>query len=326
MLPIVLSTNAVPLDVTSPVNGLATLQISHSEHAPMSRQELLDSVGNVHAIVNQGEVVVDRELLEAAPQLKIIANVAIGIDNFDLPALTQRGIWATNAPGFFGASVAEYALAGMITVSRRLMEADAFVRSGQWSHFEPGRWDGPTLRGKTLGIVGYGEIGRMLAVMAEAIGMRVITFSKGDGGKVLHSLLCESDIVSVHVPITKETRHLFGQNEFEMMKSNSIFVNASRGAVADVQALTEALEKKSIAGAVLDVFEFEPKVPKALLAMKNVLLTPHIAGGTIESRTSTRHCAFENVAAALRGERPPNALNTIPSQGNTSVPNTARQA
>jgi glyoxylate reductase len=311
MLPKVLITNQIPSEVASPINGLATLQMGGSNHAPMSRQELFNSISDVTAIINQGEVRVDKELIEAAPQLKIVANVAIGTDNFDLDALTRRSVWATNAPGFFSPPVAEYAIAGMITVSRRLLEADAFVRTGEWSNFEPGRWDGCTLRDKTLGIVGFGQIGQALSALAKAFGMRVLSVDKGDGRELLLPMLGESDFVSIHVPHTEETVHLFGRGEFQVMKPNAILVNASRGVVVDQQALTEALERKLIRGAVLDVFEFEPSVPESLRSMKNVLLTPHIAGGTVESRRSTRLCAFENVAAALRGDRPPNALNDI---------------
>lgn len=314
MTPRVLITNQIPREVASPIDGLATLQIGGNEHAPMSRQELLYNLSDVIGIVNQGEVCVDEELLEAAPQLKIIANVAIGIDNFDLDALTERGIWGTNAPNFFAPPVAEYAIAGMIAISRRLLEADAFVRSGQWKSFEPGRWDGFTLRDKTLGIIGFGQIGQALSEMAKGFGMRVLKASKSDGREVLLPLLGESDFVSIHVPQVKETYHLIGREELELMMPHAILVNASRGAIVDQHALTEALERNVIGGAVLDVFEFEPSVPKSLLSMKNVLLSPHIAGGTVESRRSARLCAFQNVAAALRGERPPNAINNVKTE------------
>jgi glyoxylate reductase len=275
----------------------------------MSRDELLAAAQDCTAIINQAEVRVDDALLDMLPNLKVVANVAIGTDNMDLQAMARRGVWATNAPGYFGQPVAEYVLTGMLVLSRRIMEMDAFVRRGEWSAFEPGRWDGHGLFGRTLGVVGYGRIGRTLATYAGTLGMTVIPYDQGHGTENLHRLLSESDYISVHVPLNPETRNLIDTVAFEEMKPGAILANASRGGVVNQAAMIAALQSGKLGGAVLDVFADEPAVPQVLRDMQNVLLSPHAAGGTHESREAARLCAFRNVAAVLKGEAPPNAVN-----------------
>lgn len=306
---IVLITNQVPVSVTEPVQGLAEVRMGGHGFDTMSRAEVLESAHDCSAIINQAELRVDQELLEALPDLKVVANVANGTDNLDLSAMEAHGVWATNVLGVFGQAAAEYVMAGMLALSRRLFEVDAFVRSGEWHLFQPGRWDSPGLFGKTLGIIGYGRIGRTLAVYAGAMGMKVIPYDHGYGDHMFRCLLADSDFVSLHVPRTEETMGLIGEREIAQMKSGAILVNASRGGVVDEPAMIAALQSGHLGGAVLDVFTQEPDVPDSLLNMPGVLLSPHVAGGTHRTREEGRLTAFRNVAAVLRGETPPNAVN-----------------
>lgn len=305
----VLITNKVPVSVTEPVKGLATVRMGGSGHSLMTREEVLAGAQDCVGIVNQAELRVDEALLEALPRLKVVANISVGIDNLDIEAMARYGVWATNAPDYFRQPVAEYVIGALIYLSRGMKSNDAFVRSGQWDAFEPGRWDGFGLAGRTLCVIGYGRIGRILADYARALGMRVIAYQRNDGVEKLHSLLRESDYLSVHVPLLPETRGLIGPHEFAVMKPGVILANASRGGVVDEPAMIDALQRGKLGGAMVDVFAHEPKVPEALRAFPNVLLSPHVCGGTIQSREQGRLCAFRNIAAVLRGETPPNALN-----------------
>lgn len=309
MKPTVLITNQVPESVTEPVRGLAEVRMGGEGFDTMSRSEVMSQAIDCVAIINQAELKVDEELLQALPKLKIVANVANGTDNLDLRAMEQHGVWATNVFGVFGQAAAEFVMAGMLAISRRLFEVDAFVRSGEWNLFQPGRWDSPGVFGKTLGIVGYGKIGQTLASYATAMGMTVMSYDQGFGDQMFQRLLEVSDFVSVHVPRTSETIGLIGKDEFARMKRGAVLVNAARGGVVDESALIAVLESGHLSGAVLDVFAEEPRVPEALRRMPQVLLSPHVAGGTHRTREEGRRTAFENVAAALRGQVPPNALN-----------------
>lgn len=309
----VLWTNWVDAAVLAPLAGLAEVSLGPGNGDLMPREEVLRRAGSVEAIVNQAELQVDVELLDAAPQLRIVANVALGTDNLDLDLMARRGVWATNTPEAFVDATADCTLGLLLGVARRLHEADAYIRAGRWSGFQPGVWDGMLLRGKTVGIVGFGKIGRAVAQRASAFGMRILGYSRrasAEEGRVpFDTLLAEADVISVHVPLTPETRHLFGAREFSLMKRGAIFLNMSRGRVVDEGALVEALESGHLAGAGLDVFAEEPRVHPALLRLPNVLLTPHIGGGTRESRFAARHLAAQNVALVLQGREPLTPVN-----------------
>lgn len=313
----VLCTQRLPDDLLIPLTGTGIVAPAGSNGDLMSQAEVLAQVASVDAIINQAELRVDAELLEAAPRLRIVANIARGYDNLDLPLLTARGVWATNVPDAFAAPTAEVALGLMLMVMRRLAEGARCVRDGSWSDFEPGRWDGWTLDGKTLGLVGYGKIARATARRAEAFGMTVIHHRRtpeatgAAGWRPLPDLLREADVVSLHVPATPETFHLIDTAALALMKSGAILINTARGSVVDETALIAALTRGHLAGAGLDVTEHEPKVPAALHQMPNVVITPHLGGGTRESRQAARHLAVTNVAAVLRGQRPQAALNDI---------------
>lgn len=313
--PIVLITNTVPEDVLEPLSGVAEVRLGPSGGPTMPRQEVLAMLPELTAIVNQAELKVDTEVVSGGRQLKIIANVAAGFDNLNPGLLEEHGIWASNTPGVFDLPVAEYAVASILVVLRRLIAADRFIRAGQWKAVQPGPWDGRLAQGKTLGIVGFGGIGRAVARIAEGLGMRVIFYNRSDRSDPrqvdLPRLTAESDVVTVHVPHTPETDGMIDRAFFASMKPGSIFANSARGKVYDDEALVEALESGHISGAALDVFPEEPRVHPRLTAMDNVLLSPHLGGATVESRKESRLLAIRNVAEVLKGNKPLTPVNEV---------------
>lgn len=311
----VIITNEIPPEAYAPLRGVAEWVMGPGNGDLMTREEILCRAVSADAIINQAELRVDAELLDAAPRLKIVANVSLGTDNLDLDLMARRGIWATNVPGAFVESTADCVMAHLLALARRIGEADAFVRSGDWKAFQPGRWDGMELGGKALGLIGYGRIGRAVAKRARAFGMQVIHYDPAqrhvEGSRELEEVLAESDVVSLHVPLLPETMHLMNAVRFAMMKPGALFLNFARGRIVDEQALVDALESGHLGGAGLDVFENEPDVHPRLLQLSNVVLTPHIGGGTRESRLAARRLACENVAAVLAGTLPLTPANDI---------------
>lgn len=293
--------------------------MSPHEWRPMSVEEVAEAVPGCAAILSQGELKVNETILNAGSSLKIVANAAMGFDNLDIPALTQRGIWATNTPDAFLESTADLTLGLLLALVRNIVSGDRHVRMGEWSRqgFQPVRWEGFLLGGKTLGLVGYGRIAQAVEHRALAFGMRVIhtrSSERGDGDsrwRSLPELLAEADVISLHVPLTPRTRHLINRETLAMTKLGAILLNASRGSVVDEAALIEALRSGRLAGAGLDVFEREPHASPELFQLHNVVLTPHLGGSTREDRARGRRLAAENVAAVLRGATPPNALNKV---------------
>jgi glyoxylate reductase len=253
---------------------------------------------------------VDAALLDAAgPQLRVVAQHAVGFDNVDLEAATERGVVVTNTPDVLTAATAEFTLALLLALVRRVAEGDRLVRArGPWS-WEPTAMLGTGLAGKTLGLVGRGRIGGEVARLAGAFGMRVMHTSRS-GGLPLVQLLPEADVVSLHVPLTAETRHLIDAAALERMGPRALLVNTSRGPVVDESALADALEAGTIAGAALDVFEHEPEVEPRLLSLPNVVLTPHVASATVETREAMGMLCVGALRAVLLERRAPeNALN-----------------
>jgi glyoxylate reductase len=232
----------------------------------------------------------------------------MGIDNLDLVELRRRGIAASNTPAAFAESTADHTLGLMLSLTRRLAEGDRFVRTGDWARrgMEPLRWEGTLLGGKTLGIIGYGRIAKMVEARARAFEMEVIhtksTPHDHHGYRPLETLLAESDVVVVLVPLTAETRHLINAERLAMMKPGAFFINVARGKVMDEAALVSALQSGHLAGAALDVYEEEPVVNEALFTMENVVLTPHTGGATREQRRRGRLEAAGEIARFLRGE------------------------
>ncbi len=312
-LPLVLITNAVPPAVLAPLEGLARVVTGPASGHLMSRAEVLQLAPDLDGIINQTELRVDLELLERAPNLKIVANVAIGADNLDLQLMAHHGVFATNVPHAFVDATADFTLGMILAIARRIVEADHYVRSGAWNNFQPGVWDGALLRNKTLGIIGYGAIGRAVGHRAGAFGMRVLhhrrTPCESPEYSSLDRLLRESDFVSLHTPLNADSHRLIDARRLGQMKPGAYLINAARGRVVDEQALVDALRSGRLAGAALDVFENEPQVHPELKNMSNVILTPHIGGGTLESRHDARYFCVENVARVLSGQRPHALLN-----------------
>jgi glyoxylate reductase len=283
------------------------------------RPELLGRIKDKEGLVCLLTEKVNEELLAAAPKLRIAANVAVGFDNIDVAACTKRGVVATNTPGVLDETTADFAWTLMVAVARRLGEGEALARSGNWQGWDLDQLVGTDVWGKTLGLVGFGRIGRAVARRASGFQMKVIYTDALRAPEELekelkaefrdmNSLLAEADFVSVHVPLLSETRGLFNAATFTRIKPTAFLINTSRGPVVDETALVAALETGRIAGAGLDVYENEPLIHPGL-KRANVVLAPHLASASLETRTKMARMAAENVTALLKGRRPPNTLN-----------------
>jgi glyoxylate reductase len=262
---------------------------------------------------------VNEDLLRAAPKLRIVANVAVGFDNLDVPACTRHSVIATNTPGVLDETTADFAWTLLLAVARRLVEADTYTRNGNWKGWNLDQMCGTDVWGKTLGIVGFGRIGRAVARRAAGFKMRILYNATkrapvdvekelGAEYRELNALLAESDFVTLHVPLNSETRGLLDVPKFFRMKPTAFVINTSRGPVIDEAALVHALEAKKIAGAALDVFEQEPFIHSGL-KRSNVVMAPHMGSASVETRSKMAAMAAHNVAALFRGHRPPNMLN-----------------
>ena len=283
------------------------------------REAVLRRVNDKEALVCLLTEKVNDELLQVAPKLKIAANVAVGFDNIDVAACTKRGVVATNTPGVLDETTADFAWTLLMAVGRRLLEGDELARSGNWKGWDLDQLVGADVWGKTLGIVGFGRIGRAMARRASGFQMRVIytdavratpNVEKELGAEYrdMNSLLAEADFISVHTPLLPETRGLFSAEKFGRMKRTAFLINTARGPVVNEDDLVAALENGKIAGAALDVFEKEPVIHPGL-RRSNVVLAPHIASASLETRTKMACMAAENVVSLLQGRRPANILN-----------------
>ena len=284
-----------------------------------ARAEVLRRIADKDGLICLLTEKIDDELLAAAPRLRTVANIAVGFDNIDLDACTRRGVAVSNTPGVLDDTTADFAWTLLMAVARRLIEGDALCRSGQWKGWNLDQLVGADIWGKTLGILGFGRIGRAVARRARGFNMRVIyndamrapvevesefraEYMEGD------AVLREADFVSLHVPLLPATRGLIGAREFGLMKPSAFLINTSRGPVVQEAALIAALEQGQIAGAALDVFEREPQIGHGLLR-PNVVLAPHLASASLETRTRMAMMAVENAIAFFEGRRPPNLLN-----------------
>lgn len=283
---------------------------------PLTRDELLEFVRGASAIVGMLHDRLDGEVADAAgPGLKVVANVAVGYDNVDVAALSGRGIAVTNTPGVLTDATADLAFGLILAVTRRLGEGERLIRAGTPWSFHLGFLLGSSLQDKTLGIVGLGQIGQAVARRALGFGMRIVYSGRSrateDVERALGAtyvpfdeLLRSSDVVSLHCPLTPETRHLVDADALKSMKPGAYLINTTRGPVVHETALADALEAGEIAGAGLDVFEAEPEVEPRLLNRENVVLTPHLGSATVETRTAMAVLAAENVASVLTGGNP----------------------
>jgi glyoxylate reductase len=288
----------------------------------LSSEALRDKAASYDALVTLLTDRIDRPVLEAGRgTLKIVANVAVGFDNIDVPAATENGIMASNTPGVLTDTTADFAFTLLMTSARRVCEADRFTRAGKFHGWGILMLLGEDIYGKTLGLVGLGRIGSAVARRARGFDMTVLFYdpvvppddphaaSIGARKVDLDTLLRESDFVSIHTPLLPETHHLIGKRELEMMKDTAFLINTSRGPVVDEAALADALRAGTIKGAGLDVYEREPEVHPGLLDLENVILAPHIASASVSTRNRMATLAAENVIAALSGEKPPTLLN-----------------
>jgi len=263
---------------------------------------------------------IDAEVMAAAPRLKVISNFAVGFDNIDIPAATKRGIVVTHTPDVLTETVADFTVCLVLAAARRLVEADRYTREGKWKTWEPLLLAGQDIHHATLGLIGLGRIGAAVARRAQGFGMRVLYYdvvrredlerSLSIAYRSLDDVLRDSDVISVHVPLSEQTRHLIGRPQFALMKNTAVFVNTSRGPVVDQAALAEALASRRIFAAGIDVFEQEPVSPSdPLLKLDNVVVVPHIASASIPTRIRMATLAAENLVAVLQGKRPPNPVN-----------------
>jgi glyoxylate reductase len=272
--------------------------------------DLVDEPSGAQGIVATPRTPIDAKFLDAAgPQLQIVALFAVGYDNVDLAAATERRVVVTNTPDVLTRATAELAIALLLALLRRVAEGDRFVRGGEPWGFAPTFMLGSGLDGKTLGVVGLGRIGSEVARLAEAFGMRVIHSSRS-GGLPLAELLEQADVVTIHCPLTPETRHLIDEQALRRMRPSSVLVNTSRGPIVDEEALVRALEAGELAGAALDVYEHEPDVHPGLVGRDDVVLTPHLGSATTETRDAMGMLCVDALRAVLvEGRTPTNALN-----------------
>jgi glyoxylate reductase len=281
---------------------------------PLAPLRLIGELANADAFLSLLSVRVDEALLAQAPQLQIVANCAVGYDNIDVGACTRRRVAVTNTPGVLTAATADLAMTLILGAARRVVEGDKLARSGRWRGWSADQALGLDLDGATLGIIGMGRIGRAVAARARGFGMKIVYSGPravdGESGYVaLDELLAQSDVVSIHCPLTEATHHLIGARELARMKPNSVLVNTARGPIVDEKALVAALHQGRPGFAGLDVFEEEPRIQPGLVANERVMLLPHVGSATRGTRTRMAEMAAECIRERLAGRRPPNLIN-----------------
>ena len=277
---------------------------------PPSRAELLSRVARADGLLALLTERVDEELLDAAPSLRVVSNHAVGVDNVDVAACTARGVWVTNTPDAVTESTADLTWALILAVARRVGEGERLLRAGRFKAWTPTLLLGLELRGATLGIVGLGRIGEAVARRARGFGMHVL-HTTSRGGLPLEDLLAQSDVVTLHCPLTPATRHLVDARRLAQMKRGAILINTARGPVVDESALALALESGHLGGAGLDVFENEPLVHPGLIGREDVVLLPHLGSATHATREQMATMALTDAARVLRGELPQYPVNEV---------------
>lgn len=288
------------------------------ENRAITHEELKEKVKDIDALICLLTDNIDHEIIEAASNLKCISVYAVGYNNIDVETATKHGIVICNTPGVLTETTADLAWALIMSCARRIVEADCFVREGKFQGWEPMLMLGNDIFGKTLGIIGMGRIGRAVANRALGFDMKVIYYDPqvdpeslpSDYVSVDLTTLCQnSDFISIHTPLTPETRHLIGEKEFNLMKPTAILINTARGPIIDEQTLISALKEHKIAGAGLDVYENEPVIPEELIKLSNVIFLPHIGSASYETRTKMALLAAENAIAVIEGKNPPARVN-----------------
>jgi glyoxylate reductase len=326
MKPRVLITRVLPEPALEVVRQACEVQLDPLDQ-PLTptalRQAVVDKQGVLCLVTDR----IDVPVLDAAAGLKVVSNVAVGYDNIDVAAATQRGILVTNTPGVVTESTADLTWSLLCSVARRIAEGDRYIRAGKWRDWTLLLMAGSDIHGRTLGICGMGRIGQAVARRAKGFQMRILYHNRQRLDSAIeselnatwvekHTLLQQADFVSLHVPLSPATTHFIGAAELRMMRPTAYLINASRGPVVDEAALIQALQQGWLAGAALDVFEHEPHVPPALGALENVVLVPHIGSASVATRTRMAVMAAENLVAVLRGEYTPYVVNpTVLAQG-----------
>lgn len=318
--PKVFATRPLPAVVLAFLEPYCTVVFTPAD-APIATEELARICRNedIEGLLSSATPI-KADLLEKTPGLRVIAHMGKGVDHIDLQACTAHGVLVTNTLGAPEEATADMAFALMLAVARRVVEADRFVREGRWVAWQWGMFWGGNIYGKTIGIYGFGTIGQAMARRAGGFSMRVLYTQRRRAAENIErelkaqyaepeTLIRQADFLTLHTPLTAETRHLISRRELEWMKPTAYLINTSRGPVVDEEALVEALKEKRLAGAALDVFECEPKVHPELIALPNTVLAPHLGSATGETRTRMAMQAAENLVAAFQGRTPPNALN-----------------
>jgi glyoxylate reductase len=319
MKPRVLVTREIPAEAVNRLKQHFVVD-SNQKDLPVSPKQLLSKLKGKDGVVTLSTDIVNDAVLAKNPQLKIVSNVAVGYNNLDLQAATTRGVMMTNTPGVLDDTTADLTWCLILAAARGLANADRMVRSGRWKRWRMMEFLGQDIYGKTIGICGFGRIGRRVARRAMGFDMKVLYASRNRAAESVeqefrasyvdkHTLLRESDVVTLHLPLFPETRHYIASRELALMKKTAILVNASRGPVVDERALVKALKSRRIAAAGLDVYENEPALAPGLAALPNTVLTPHIGSGSFETRLRMSNMAVTNCIAGLTGQRPPNLLN-----------------
>ncbi|KPU26861.1 glyoxylate reductase [Caloranaerobacter sp. TR13] len=291
------------------------------EDRPLTKEELISNIEDKDAVLCQLTDLIDKEVYDRAKRVKIFANYAVGFNNIDVDEATKRGIIITNTPDVLSDATADLAWTLLLSVARRIVEADKYTRAGKFKCWSPTLFLGQDLVGKTLGIIGAGRIGKTLAKRSIGFDMKILYHNRKRDEEMERkfnakwvdkdTLLRESDFISLHVPLTQETYHMIGEREFKLMKKTAILINTARGPVIDEKALVKALKEKEIWGAGLDVYEKEPEVEGDLKKMENVVLVPHIGSATINTRDNMAKIAAKNIIAVFNNEKPLTPVNDI---------------
>jgi glyoxylate reductase len=307
-MPSILVTYKLPSSAIAPLEAIGDVDVFRD--GVLSREQLLQRVKGKQAIVVAALDKIDRDVIDAGSDLKVIANVAVGYNNLDVPYARSKGIILTNTPDVLTEATANMTMTLILAATRRIVEGDRLVRRGDWKGFSLDFMIGSDIKDKQLGIVGLGRIGKAVAEKAKQFGMKIAYHNPstrnvlGYESMSLDQLLATSDVISVHVPLSPQTRHLIDRTAFSRMKRSTYFINTSRGPVVDEDALAWALREGIIKGAALDVYEEEPKVHPGLLALENVVLVPHMASATAETRAAMYDLVARNVVNVLAGKAP----------------------